>query len=181
MPFPDLLPQRAPSIRDALLPGPLQMDSLCFFRIGPLCFLQIFLTSLVLSGICKPSQFSILRGFCACVISSLIPKCSQSLVNTAGPRGPPPDLHSICSGLQSPGSPQRGHKHPHSRFKPMNPKHPLDTGKNLSARHGASPDAVHHGPEHPQLPAEHLHSMGSGAFTGLPPTPLQLLQATITH
>lgn len=56
----------------------------------------------VLSGICKSSQFCILGGFCACVISSL-PKPSK---HSRSPQTTTRPALSIFSDLRSPENPQ---------------------------------------------------------------------------
>ena len=108
MPFPYPLPRGAHSIRNVLLPfpGPLQMDLLCIFQNGPLCLLQIFLTSLSSLVFANPPSSVSLEDF----VHVLFPPSSRAVLKPSKHSRFPwtatrPAL-SIFSDLQSPENPQ---------------------------------------------------------------------------
>lgn len=118
--------------RTVLLPSstPLQMDLLFVSQSGPLCFLQIFLTSLSSLVFANLPSSASTEDF----VHVLFPSSSTTFLNPskhAGPHGPPLDLHFESSlPFRALKTLRCRHKDFHSQFEFANPTHLLATAEN---------------------------------------------------
>lgn len=90
-----------------LVLAPLQMDLLCFFQMGPLCFPQIFLTPLSSLVFANPPSSASSEDF----VHLLFPPSSRALPkpskHSQAPRSTTGPAFSIFSDLRSPEEPQK--------------------------------------------------------------------------